>query len=384
VVALPEIDAVATPALVVDRSRLLTNVEEMAERARSLGVALRPHAKTHKSPSIAALQLEHGAAGLTVATVAEAERLHAAGIDDFLITTPPVGDWRLERLSALARQARVRVALDDPAVVAELERSCRRGGIEIPFLWEVDCGVGRLGTPPGDATAQLVARVAESTVHCPFDGLLAFGGHAYAATGRAQIVAAARDEHEAIAQTVDALLARGIEVKTRSIGSTPTSHVLDSADGITEIRPGNYVFYDATQVALGIVWLERCALSVLATVVSRPAPDRLILDAGSKALAAERLSTLSPGFGLVEGHPELTVERLYEEHAIVHIDGPCAIEVGARVRVVPNHACAAVNLHAELLVLDDDQIVDRWPVEARGWGPSPDVAERPRVPAAQT
>jgi D-serine deaminase-like pyridoxal phosphate-dependent protein len=226
--------------------------------------------------------------------------------------------------------------------------------------------------------------VAESTGHCTFDGLLAFGGHAYAATDRRQIVSAARDEREAMAHTADALLARGLEARTRSVGSTPTVHVMESADAVTEIRPGNYVFYDATQVALGIVGLERCALSVLATVVSRPARDRLVLDSGSKALAAERLTPLSQGFGLIEGHPELTVERLYEEHAIVRIDGPCAIEVGARVRVVPNHACAAANLHTELLVLDDEQIVDRWPVEARGWGPNSDVAERSGVAAAHT
>lgn len=367
-VAPNHLDDVTTPALTVDRTRLLTNVEAMAARAAALGVALRPHAKTHKSPAIAGLQREHGAIGLTVATLAEAEQFAAAGNDDLLITTPPVGDWRLERLLNLARRARVRVAVDDADVVATLDRACRRGGVEIGFLWEVDCGVGRFGTPPGAATAGLVARAADDTTHTPFDGLLTFGGHAYGATERDQIVAAARDEHEAIAQTVDELTARGVEVRTRSVGSTPTTSVMESADGITEIRPGNYVFYDATQVALGVVPLERCALSVLATVVSRPAPDRLILDSGSKALAAERLTTLTPGFGTVEGHPELRVERLYEEQAIVHAHEPCNVAVGARLRVIPNHACAAANLHSQIYVVDDDAIVDVWPVAARGWG----------------
>ena len=129
------------------------------------------------------------------------------------------------------------------------------------------------------------------------DGLLTFGGHAYAATNRDGIVAAARDERNAISETVRALADRGIETRIRSIGSTPTSHVMEPCDAITEIRPGNYVFHDATQVALQVVPLERCALSVLATVTSRPAPDRLILDSGSKALAAERLTTLTPNSG---------------------------------------------------------------------------------------
>ena len=151
---------------------------------------------------------------------------------------------------------------------------------------------------------------------------------------------------------------------------------MESADGITEIRPGNYVFHDATQVALGVVPLERCALSVLATVTSRPAPDRLILDSGSKALAAERLTTLAPGFGVIERHPELKVERLYEEQAIVHSDGPCEIPVGARVRVVPNHACAAANLHARMLVVEGEAVVDEWPVQTRGWRET-DAERRP-------
>lgn len=351
----------------------------MAARAASLGVSLRPHAKTHKSPMIAALQRDHGATGLTVATLSEADLFADHGLADLLITMPPVGHWRLELLVELARRARLRVAVDDADVVAALERACRAGGVEIGYLWEVDCGVGRFGTAPGAATAELVARTAEATRHCSFDGLLAFGGHAYAATDRDELLAAARQERDAVGETVSALLDLGIETKVRSIGTTPTSHVLDSADGITELRPGNYVFYDATQVALGLVGLERCALTVLATVVSRPAPDRVILDCGSKALAAERLSALTTGFGLVKGHPELRVERLFEEQAIVVSDRRCELPVGARVEVVPNHACAATNLHNELLVVDDGAIVDVWPVEARGWGPHRGVPEPARV-----
>jgi D-serine deaminase-like pyridoxal phosphate-dependent protein len=366
-VSLPQLDEVVTPALVVDRNRVLTNVQEMAARARSLGVALRPHAKTHKSPAIAALQREHGAVGLTVATLAEAEGFAAAGVDDLLMTAPPVGEWRLERLLALARRVRVRVAVDDPQVVAALDDACRRAGVQIAYVWEIDCGVGRFGTLPGGATADQVARAIEQSTHTSFDGLLTFGGHAYGAKDRSGIVAAARDERAAIADTVDALVSAGIDAATRSVGSTPTSHALESGDGITEIRPGNYVFYDATQVALGLVGLERCALSVLATVTSRPAPDRLILDSGSKALAAETLSSLTSGFGAVQGHPELTVARLYEEQAIVHCDRPCEIPVGTRVRVVPNHACAAANLHSQMLVVDDETVVDVWPITTREW-----------------
>jgi D-serine deaminase-like pyridoxal phosphate-dependent protein len=372
VVRRPALDEVTTPALVIDRSRLLTNVREMAARARTLGVSLRPHAKTHKSPAIAALQREHGAIGLTVATLTEAEGFAGEGVDDLVLTAPPVGAWRLDRLVALARSARIRVAVDDTQVVATLDAACRSAGVHIGYLWEIDCGVGRFGTPPGAITADHVARSVATAGHALFDGLLTFGGHAYGAKDRSGIVAASHDERDAIAQTVAALTERGIETTVRSIGSTPTTHAIESAEaaaGITEIRPGNYVFYDATQVALGVVPLERCALSVLATVTSRPAPDRLILDSGSKALAAETLSTLTAGFGVVQGHPELRVARLYEEQAIVHADRPCDIPIGTRLRVVPNHACAAANLHAEMLVVNGEAIVDVWPVTTREWRP---------------
>jgi D-serine deaminase-like pyridoxal phosphate-dependent protein len=364
------LDEMITPALLIDHQRLLTNVQEMAARARSLDVSLRPHAKTHKSPAIAALQREHGATGLTVATLTEAEGFAAEGVDDLLVTAPPVGDWRLDRLLALARRVRIRVAVDDTQVVAALDDACRRAGVHVGYLWEIDCGVGRFGTRPGATTADHIARSVGTARHASFDGLLTFGGHAYGARDRSGIVAASHDERDAIAQTVAALADRGIETTVRSIGSTPTTHAIESAEaaaGVTEIRPGNYVFYDATQVALGVVSLERCALSVLATVTSRPAPDRLILDSGSKALAAETLSTLTTGFGVVLGHPQLRVARLYEEQAIVHTNQPCDIPVGTRLRVVPNHACAAANLHAEMLVVEGETIVDVWPVTTRGW-----------------
>ena len=361
------LDDLVTPALIVDRNRLVANISEMAARTRALGVALRPHAKTHKSPAIAELQREHGAIGLTVATLTEAEGFADEGVDDLLLTAPPVGEWRLERLVALARRARVRVAVDSVEVVAALDRACARHGAEVGYVWEVDCGVGRFGTPPGTASAEPIAEAVGATTHASFDGLLTFGGHAYAATTPDEIAAAADDEHEAITQTVTALANSGIEVAVRSAGSTPTSHAMRSAEGITELRPGNYVFYDATQVALGVVGPERCALAVLGTVTSRPAPDRLILDSGSKALAAERLSTLTPGFGRIEGHPGLRVDRLYEEQAIVHSDDPCQIPVGARLRVIPNHACAAANLHSQMFVVDGDVVVDEWPVATREW-----------------
>lgn len=357
----------ATPALVLDRDALVANLRAMAERARAAGVVLWPHAKTHKCAEIAALQREQGAAGITVATLAEAEYFVAEGFADVLLAYPPVGDWRRERLTNLARRVRVRVVLDDVAVLQALIEACRSAQVVIPFLWEVDCGTGRLGTAPGEATAAAVAQ-APRAPECPFGGLMTFGGHAYGARDDAELDRAADDERMALRASAEALKAVGVSCPALSAGTTPTAHRLRPGTAITEMRPGNYVFYDATQVALGLVEPERCALSILATVIGRPAPRRVILDAGSKAVSAERLTTRTDGFGLVCGAPELVVERLYEQHAVVTSAEPSRLHVGDRVRVVPNHACAAANLHRRALVVSGNEVVDAWNIGAAGPG----------------
>jgi D-serine deaminase-like pyridoxal phosphate-dependent protein len=361
------LEEVPTPALVIDLPRLTTNIRRMASLAADIGVELWPHTKTHKSREIARLQQENGAAGLTVATLREAEVLRKSGFDRLLIAYPPIGAWRLEILARLVRDSDVRVALDSIEAAEMLDATARGSGQPFRYLWEVDCGVGRCGTSAGADTATRVTDATRRFSHASFDGILTFGGHAYGAVDEASLVAAAQDEKDALEQTLAALNDSGLEARARSAGTTPTSHRLTRRGPITEIRPGNYVFYDATQVALGVVTEDRCALSVLATVVSRPSARRLILDCGSKALAAERLSVRTPNFGLVAGHPELTVERLYEEHAIVYAEEGSPIKLGSRLRVIPNHACATVNLHANMLIVTGTEVVDRWTVDARGW-----------------
>ena len=370
---LPSLDEVQTPALLVDGPTLVRNIAGMAERVRGAGVALWPHCKTHKTPEIAALQREHGATGLTVATLREAEVFAAASHSDLLVVYPPVGRERLDRLTELARTARVRVVLDSEAALAGLDDACREAGVEIGWLWEVDCGTRRIGTQAGAPTAQLVAPLTQRYRRAPFDGVLTFAGYAYGAQSAEELRAIAAAERAAVRETAEELAALGVDTPTRSVGTTPTAHQLETAEGVTEIRPGNYVFYDATQVALGLVPIERCALSVLATVVARPDPRRVILDCGSKALAAERLTTRTPGLGLVAGHDELTVDRLFEAHAIVEASEPSTIPIGTRVRVIPNHSCASANLHERMLVTESDEVVDDWRIAARGWGPAKDL-----------
>jgi D-serine deaminase-like pyridoxal phosphate-dependent protein len=362
----PGLEEVDTPALVVDGPKLVDNIQRMATRAREGGVGLWPHSKTHKSLAVAAVQREYGIAGLTAATPREAEIFADGGVEDILIAYPPVGH-RLPRIVELSKRIRLRVVLDNPDTAAALDDACRQAGTQVGYLWEVVSGAGRIGNQPGAPAAIVIAPVAARTRHAVFAGVMSFAGHAYAAGSPEEIGDVAEGEGRAVLETASALADAGVEAQALSVGTTPTTHQLEREGAVTEIRPGNYVFYDATQVALGVVPLDRCALSVLGTVVARPSPTRLILDTGMKALSGEVLSPATRGFGLVLGHPKLFVAQLYEEHAIVHSDEPIDIPVGAHLRVVPNHACTCVNLHDQIVVVENAAVADVWSVDARGW-----------------
>jgi D-serine deaminase-like pyridoxal phosphate-dependent protein len=349
-----------TPRLVLDAAVLDANIATMAGRVRALGGVLRPHVKTHKSGEIARRQLAAGAIGVTVATLREAQVMLAAGVDDILVAYPPVGEHRLDALEQLAGRCRLTVACSEEAHVAAL--SGRR--LAIDYYWEVDCGTGRLGTPPGAPSADAIERAGRHDGP-RFRGLMAFAGHAYGVIDPEARRVVAEEEQRALATTADELERRGLGVGVLSVGSTPLAAL--EHPYATEYRFGNYAFYDATQVALGSASLADCALAVVATVVGAPAPGRVILDAGSKALAAERMSSATTTFGIVRGYPGLQVAQLYEEHAICRADpGTELPALGDTVEVVPNHACTCANLHPAYEVRIDGGR-QRWPVEARGW-----------------
>ncbi|MGH2723686.1 MAG: alanine racemase [Actinomycetota bacterium] len=363
----PQFPELETPALLVERPILERNLEEMAEVARRNGVTLRPHAKTHKSPLIGRLQVERGSPGLTVATLAEAEAMADAGIDDLLIAYPPVGEWRLRRLEKVAERTQATVTVDSEEAVKGLAKAGAALGRELAFLWKVDSGLHRMGTPPREPSAEAVASVLGHP-GTRFRGLMTHAGHAYGASSTEDLHAVAREEGRSVVDTAELLRDRGIPVEVVSVGSTPTARVVAEVSGVTEIRPGTYVFNDATQVALGVVGPEHCAQTVLATVVGRPAPDRAVVDSGSKALPRDVLTDRTTGYGLVVDHPELVVDRLYEEHAVlVAPEGRCRLEIGQRVRIISNHCCTATSLHPRFYLVDGDRVEEEVPVMARDW-----------------
>ncbi len=349
----------ATPATLVFADRLDRNLAGMAAFAAGAGMALRPHAKTHKCLQIARRQMALGARGLSVATVGEAE-IMAGGtgragpeVDDIFIAYPlwPTADL-LARLGELAGRVRVTVGTDSAAAAAQLAPLAGR----VRVMVEVDCGLGRSGVRPADAAG--VARAARQA-GLEVSGVFTFPGHSYrpGAAG-----AAAADEAAALAEAAAALAAAGFENPERSGGSTPSARLARSG-AVSELRPGVYALNDAQQVELGIARMDEVALVVAATVVSRPAPGRIVLDAGSKVLGPDRPAWAS-GHGRLADWPAARITGLWEHHAVVAVDGDPP-ELGGVVAVIPNHVCTAVNLVPELLVTDQGRVVDRWPVAAR-------------------
>ena len=331
----------------VDVDRLDRNLRRWQEECDRLGLANRPHIKTHKSVEIARRQLELGALGLTCQKLGEAETMIDAGLDDVLIAFNLVGDRKLERLAGLMRRATVRVTFDDPALLPGLAGAARAAGEELGVLVDCDTGLGRTGvTEP--ARAATLAAEASRTDGLRFDGFLTY-----------PVFAESRSFLEEAVELAD------VDVPTVSVGGTPTMwHAEELRPLVTEYRAGVYAFGDLNTIAAGVGSLDEVALTVRATVVSRPAPDRAVLDAGTKALAADR--GRDGGFGHVVEVPSSAIVKLDEEHAYLRLGGDDSLRLGQTVSVVPNHACPAVNLHDDLVAVQAGEVVDRWRVDARG------------------
>lgn len=354
-----------TPALVVDLEKMEYNIKRMAETAHKAGVKLRPHCKTHKSPYIALRQLEYGAGGITVAKIGEAEVMRRHGIRDILIAYPIIGRKKLERLEQLARGTDIITALDSIEAAYSINEVGGRLGRKLPVYVEVNTGLGRCGNEPGRETLELVEKLL-SLSSIEVRGLMTHAGHSYKAASIEERKRISRSEGSLLVATKQLIAEQlGYIVPEVSVGSTPTAYDCSEVEGITEIRPGTYVFNDATMVALGLAQKETCALTVYATVVSRPSPDRAIIDAGSKTLTSDR-GNFTKGFGFVLSNPEISVSWLSEEHGVIETPPGFTVSVGDVLQIVPNHVCPAVNLADELIGLRGQEVERIIGVEARG------------------
>jgi D-serine deaminase-like pyridoxal phosphate-dependent protein len=348
------VEALDTPALTVDLDAVERNVARMQRYCDGHGIALRPHIKTHKLPALAHRQIAAGAVGIACQKLGEAEVMAAAGVRDITVTFPLVGAAKADRFALLAAENAMTAVGDSVAVAEGLSAALVRAGATARFLVECDTGLGRTGVQtPAEAAA--LARAVARLPALVFAGLMTY-----------PTTAASGPALEAMRAATDAA---GLSVETVSGGGTPNAFRTHDLPFVTELRVGTYVYGDRACLADGVSALADCALRVRTTVVSRPTGDRAILDAGSKALSSDPVAghPEQAGFGLVVEHPDARVYALNEEHGYVDVSA-CADPpaVGDVVTIVPNHACAATNLHGRVTAHRGGRVVATWDVAARG------------------
>ena len=355
-----------TPSVLIDLDVLDRNLRDTANLAARAGVKLRPHTKTHKSVWIAKEQLRYGAVGITVAKLGEAEVMAEAGIHDILIAYPIIGRKKLERLGKLMEKAKVTVSTDDFDVAKGLSDYGALIGKDILLYIDVNTGLNRCGREPGEETVELVKRIAELP-NIRITGLMTHSGHAYSKNTPEDLLEVAKREAEDMVMTKQKLEQAGIAIEEISVGSTPTSKFVAhlKGSGITEIRPGAYVFGDAGQWKMGLIGQHQCAMTVAATVVGRPREGTIIIDAGSKTLTTDQ-TAYHPGYGVILGHEDAVIERLSEEHGIVRVPDISKFAIGQELRIVPNHCCVVTNLHDRLVGVRDNRFEKYITVDGRG------------------
>ena len=374
------IDQLPTPCLIIDQARLESNLSTM--QARATDVKLRPHTKTHKMIALARRQQEAGAKGITVAKVSEAAVFVEAGFKNVRIAYTVVGRQKLDQLAQLSRQAHMSFCADTAEGARAASERLAVQGATVDVLLEIDAGYGRCGIPWDSPDLIGLARTMAALPGLNLCGILTHEGNAYT-PGLGNIRRVMEETRDRMLEVARKLHEAGVCTPGEfeiSIGSTPSVHVFENrtAQGfsITEVRPGNYVFNDMTQVAIGVCGLQQCALTVLSTVTSKHRTSagtiKFFLDAGRKVLTSDVAPGRS-GYGCLlynakarVGHPHARLTNLSEEHGWGQVRGGTTFAVGDRVQVVPNHACVVVNTQNEAFVVDNDRIVDVWTVDARG------------------
>ena len=351
---MPELEDIDTPAVLVDIDIVERNIRRFQDYAEAHGMKVRPHIKTHKLPQIARMQLASGAAGITCQKISEAEAMVEGcdTIDDVLITYNIVGRRKLERLRKLASRTSLAVVADSTPVVRGLSDAFADAPEPLRVFVECDTGARRCGVTTPEAARDLALEISRSP------GLRFAGLMTYPPVGGGQAVRSFMSAASALIE------AEGLSVPVITSGGSPDMFRAHEPGIVTEHRPGTYVYNDRSLVNRGVCGWEDCALTVLATVVSVPAENRAIIDAGSKMLTSDLMG--QTGYGHVLGRPDLAIDQLSEEHGRIVSDGPVGLAVGDRLRIVPNHACVVTNMVDSVIVMRDGRPEDCWPVAARG------------------
>jgi D-serine deaminase-like pyridoxal phosphate-dependent protein len=368
------LSTLSTPAFVVDFDRALGNCERMGAKAARSGVLFRPHVKTHKTTELARMQGGGEPGPITVSTMAEAEFFASAGFTD-LTYAVPIAPEKLDRAAGLARRIdRLNLLLDHVDTLRAMEAFATAHGGSFDVFLKVDCGYGRAGVDPGSPGSVELARALAASPFVRFRGLLTHAGHSYHARSREEIESVAVEETSSLSRFASRLGLEGITALVRSVGSTPTASVVDAFVDCDEVRPGNYVFYDAMQASIGSCGWDECAATVVSTVLGvYPTQNKLVIDAGALALSKDAgAEHIMPdlGFGRVcdlELRPlPMKLVALSQEHGRIECSSAGGVAVGDRLRIIPNHSCLTAALFDRYSVVRAGAIVDEWhPV--RGW-----------------
>ncbi|HET7560623.1 MAG TPA: D-TA family PLP-dependent enzyme [Limnochordia bacterium] len=344
------IDALETPVVLIDIDKVEANLKRWQDYCNKHRLANRPHIKTHKVVELARRQLELGAAGLTCQKIGEAEVMADAGFDDLFLPYNILGEAKLRRVIDLARRVRLSLTCDSVQVAEGLSRAAAAAGLTLNVLVECESGQRRCGVQTPEAACALAQRI-DQLPGLAFGGLMTYPSSAAAAAF--------------VRETLALLAGSGLKARVVSGGGTPAMWHAHDWPEFTEHRAGTYVYHDRYTVKHGAATFDDCALRVLTTVVSRPTPERAVLDAGSKTLTSDLIGL--EGHGLIVGAPQAQIVRLSEEHGVVESqDGPLPFAIGDRVEVIPNHACPVSNLFDQVVVRSGDEVMNTWQVAARG------------------
>lgn len=349
------ISEIDTPAILIDLDIVESNLKKMADYTAQHGLSLRPHTKTHKSPIFGRLQLDHGAAGLTVAKVSEAEIMVESGVEDLLIAYPLYGAEKVRRLVELARRTRITVSVDSLDVARPISDAAHKAGVTVGLLVEVDVGLHRVGVQPGQLLPLL--QQLSTLPATELRGMAFYPGHI-----KNQDEPALAQLAQLVSQLLSDARAAGFALPIVSGGSTPTLWQSHRIPGLTEIRPGTFIFNDRNTILSGACTIDDCAARILTTVVSTSVPGQYVIDGGSKTFSSDKAA--ADGFGVVEDAPDALFEKMNEEHGYIKQAGHTR-KVGDRIQILPNHICVAVNLHEQVYGMRGQKVEAVIPVAAR-------------------
>lgn len=354
-----------TPCLIVDVDRMEENIRSWQERISAAGVRLRPHVKTHKAPALAHMQLAAGAGGITVAKVAEAEVFAVHGCTDIFVAYPVIGPQKWRRAAELARTCTLTIGVDSEVGIQGLSAAAVAAGTTLRIRVEIDTGLHRSGIAADNA--KVLCQLVLDAPGLELDGIFTFRSASFATAGSRSAEELGQEEGESMVAIAEDLRAAGIPIREVSVGSTPTSLSAARVPGVTEVRPGTYIFGDYMMSARGAVRDEDVALTILCTVISRPGPDTATIDGGSKTFSGDSIPAKHnlKGYARAVGM-EAFVETMSEEHGVVRLPPGANPQVGDRIAFQPIHVCPTVNLSDELIGIRDDRVAEVWPILARG------------------